>query len=329
MMTNKKFLCDGDKLKQLVSLFNDGVNLTEIGRQFSVSDMTIRRILKNNGINPNRSALEKFYIFNGKKCIADIIEKYEKGAYPSDIAKDLQISQDKVRKVLRQFDKYKGRSKRRFNTNRLYHVDETFFAVIDTEEKAYWLGFLYADGYNQRGCRITINLSRKDEAHLEKFKKSIKSDQPLYYRVVKIKKANEVVRLDLNSVKISLDLEKNGMMQAKSLILTWPTFLPPNLYRHFIRGYFDGDGWITKSKTALGAIGFCGSHDFIRELQKYLIDTLKLNNNKIRLEPKNKRISIAGWTGKNVVSLFYDYFYKDASVWLDRKKQRFDTLVKA
>ena len=77
------------------------------------------------------------------------------------------------------------------------------------------------------------------------------------------------------------------------------------------------------------AVGLINKYSltFIRGLQRYLIDELGLNSNQIGTESKNKRVSLIRWSGKNVVSAFYSYFYDGASVWLDRKKKRFDELL--
>ena len=50
------------------------------------------------------------------------------------------------------------------------NLKEDIFEVIDTPEKAYWLGFLYADGYVQtRGYMIALTLSSKDKLHIKEF----------------------------------------------------------------------------------------------------------------------------------------------------------------
>ena len=56
------------------------------------------------------------------------------------------------------------------NTQNRCRIDETVFDTIDTEEKAYWLGFLYADGnINSKEYKLEINLCANDWQHLKKF----------------------------------------------------------------------------------------------------------------------------------------------------------------
>ena len=66
---------------------------------------------------------------------------------------------------------------------RLYTLNENFFETIDTEDKAYWLGFIYADGYITKSKtgqhNLGIKLSIKDLAHLQKFALDIKTNKPI------------------------------------------------------------------------------------------------------------------------------------------------------
>ena len=56
--------------------------------------------------------------------------------------------------------------------------DEHSFDVIDTEEKAYWLGFLYADGnVSNTKNEVGITLQSSDIKHLYKFKTFLKSSK--------------------------------------------------------------------------------------------------------------------------------------------------------
>lgn len=63
---------------------------------------------------------------------------------------------------------------------RKYNFNEHYFDIIDCQEKAYWLGFFAADGYNHvdKGC-IEVRLHKQDKEILEKFKSCIKADNPI------------------------------------------------------------------------------------------------------------------------------------------------------
>ncbi|MDL2302602.1 LAGLIDADG family homing endonuclease, partial [Lachnospiraceae bacterium OttesenSCG-928-D06] len=137
-----------------------------------------------------------------------------------------------------------------------YYYDEHYFQQIDSEHKAYWLGFLYADGHIEplrkgnkiKAYRIEIGLSAVDKSHLELFLHDIDSNAPLTYKKTIIRdKTYESCRVRINNTNMCRDLISLGCVPQKSLTLTFPSeeLLPGNYVRHFIRGYFDGDGCIS------------------------------------------------------------------------------------
>lgn len=257
-----------------------------------------------------------------------IVELYETGRCPSEIARIVGFSRgDTVVRILKKLGKHRidGPTGYCGNSNsRKYIVNSNYFSVIDTEEKAYWLGFLYADGYNTNKYRITINLQWADREHLELLKKHIGSNHPIVKRIVKIKKMNEVARLDINCRKFCVDLTRHGMVKAKSLILAWPDSLDDELKRHFVRGYFDGDGSVGESKTAVCTFSFCSSEFFINSLKKYLMKNLKLNDNSLCLSGKARSVR---WSGYKPSLAFYNFLYQGSTVFLTRKKEKFEKLL--
>src|SRR5690606_11965662 len=122
---------------------------------------------------------------------------------------------------------------------RKYNVNDDFFDLIDTEEKAYWLGFLSADGCITRGNILKVRLAKYDENHLSKFLKSLKSDNKIY-------RDKNSVEIQISSQKLCDDLTRIGITRNKSLTIK-PINLPTEIYRHYWRGIFDGDGSICKT----------------------------------------------------------------------------------
>lgn len=143
----------------------------------------------------------------------------------------------------------KNNIKIRKYVTRKYNYDETFFEKIDTEEKAYWLGFIAADGsIISNETILEIGLAKKDEQHLEKFIKSIKGSKEM----IKQKKQNagkgklyDAVRVSVCSAKMCKDLKKQNITPNKSLTLGFLNHIDKNLIKHYLRGYFDGDGSIS------------------------------------------------------------------------------------
>lgn len=116
-----------------------------------------------------------------------------------------------------------------------FQYNDDYFKVIDTEEKAYWLGFIFADGHN--GTKgFELSLKESDVGHLEKFRTAIEGNMPIHYR-----ERQKAYRIGVTSYEFRRNLENNGVTSNKSETAEFPS-LDSKLIRHFVRGYFDGDG---------------------------------------------------------------------------------------
>lgn len=140
--------------------------------------------------------------------------------------------------------------------------NERIFETIDTKEKAYWLGFLYADGFIGKNKRfLRLNLSVKDEEQLDRFidfvggTKEDKRKSKEYYNGDKLR-SGKMVYFCILSKKIVLDLEDNGCVYKKSSIIRLPEFYLEELDLAFLLGYYDGNGDATKTSFSSGSIGF-------------------------------------------------------------------------
>jgi intein/homing endonuclease len=212
---------------------------------------------------------------------------------------------------------------------RKYTLNENFFEKIDSEQKAYWLGFISADGTivvtnkQTNSLRLRINIHEKDRNLLEMFKEDLESDSPIKEYVTNKNKKFESkqVKIDINSKKICNDLFKLGITSNKTNTLTMPN-IPINMLQHFIRGYFDGDGCFNyyKNKTNNGykfcfevvgnSIGILHSIQTIFQ-ENNIVTTIytRKNNNSYRLMTCNK----------NQIKLIIKYMYKNSNVYLNRK----------
>lgn len=204
------------------------------------------------------------------------------------------------------------------DTHLTFHSD--IFSKIDSEEKAYWLGFLYADGYIAKGkgnYRIELGLAKQDYNHLVKFRKFIGKNNTISYR-----NKTSSYRYSFRDKQIHQDLVNLGCTNAKSLILTFPTEVqvPKELQSDFIRGYFDGDGSLWFSKDINCSI--LGTKDFLKGLQNCYADIQFNSIVPIHYDrpDKGQRIMICG----NKKSMkFLDYIYQNATVYLDRKYHKY------
>lgn len=227
-------------------------------------------------------------------------------------------------KTISAIAKQHGIQSQRYTGARKHKFDENYFETIDTQEKAYWLGFIMADGCVYKGnsknsFRLQINLSAKDRVVLEDFQKAIGSDYKIQDKVVN--NCNSCL-LKINSTKMCTDLMNHGVIQRKSLKCTFPTTIPDNLIWHFMRGYFDGDGCISISQRRNGRItisfSICAGKDMCAEFQKHMPGTILYSLK------RNSNIFYVESGGTDIIKNIYCSLYKDASIYLKRKKDIFD-----
>ncbi len=202
--------------------------------------------------------------------------------------------------------------------------DQDFFETIDTQEKAYWLGFLYADGAltkpkNKPNTFIfELSLKPGDVDHIISFAKAIK------YDLSKIKTESYRSRLCFGSTKFCTHLIGKGCTLRKSLTLTFPTsdIVPDHLIHHFIRGYFDGDGCVSDPLKVGLSINLLGTVDFLNGVLKWYTS---FSNEEIpvivRSKPGTQCFQFV--IGAEKAKKFLENLYKDSSVCLNRKYYRY------
>jgi len=240
-----------------------------------------------------------------------IIKDYLSGLSAKKVAIKHNIHESTVFKYLKESN-IKSRSNK--VNNKKFICDEYYFQNVDTQEKAYWLGFIYADGYQTKNNYFGLSLSVLDKSHLEKFNLAIRSTYSIKeYRVVSgYKPGAPYCRLTFKSELFCKFLTEHGAMQNKTLILKFPETIPENLYSHFIRGYFDGDGsWTKDSKTKIGRqFKLCGTEDFLNSI----CDILNIPK-KLYKKANSFYISKAG---EKVLDIM-NFLYSDSEIHLDRK----------
>lgn len=211
-----------------------------------------------------------------------------------------------------------------------YRQDNSYFERIDAERKAYWLGFLYADGCitekSKNNKTITLQLHPDDKYILEELLKDLNSDRPIYVN------KRGYVSISISNNKMANDLIKLGCVPRKSLVLKFPSekIMPCELIKHFIRGYMDGDGCISTYKKARKnrkslvfkcEIKFVGTYDMLYGINEFFSSDKDILINKH--SPKSYQISFSGRKYREVV----DALYSEASVYLKRKKDKWDEYV--
>ncbi len=209
---------------------------------------------------------------------------------------------------------------------RKHNCNEDYFEKIDTNEKAYWLGLLFADGYvrkrkqsngkHKQGGIVGISLKNGDEYLLEKLIIDLEST----YKLTKqIKNEFLSYKLEVNSSKMADDLINLGCVPNKSLKLL-PPILTDKFICHFIRGYFDGDGSIGRYDGRL-KFTLLGTNDLLTWILNYFKSKGMKTDPKIS---KKKNIYSIQVNSISDIELIRNILYTSSNdYYLKRKKEKF------
>ena len=257
----------------------------------------------------------KWEIESGK----EIINKYNDGIGVVEISLTYNIRQANIRHFLKKYNKQNWRGRRIYTLE-----NENYFEKIDTNNKAYLLGFLCADGhvserYGSEGFRI--ELQGRDREILEFYLKEIGSN-----KVIKniFKKNKHYVRLTILSKKIRQDLNKLGIRHNKTYNLKMP-LINQQYLSHFIRGYFDGDGclYINNKQVKRCMFSIISTTDFCTCVNKIFKKELNIESKLVKDPKYIADISIIYVWGNRRIQKVLDYIYQNAQLFLTRKMNKY------
>lgn len=295
----------------------DNLSITKISKLIGVSVGTVSSYLKSKGINVvNYQNIPKI-----DNIIGETIKKH----YIDDklsiekISKLTNICTHSISKYLKSIGisviNYQNRTK----------FDETIFDTIDSEEKAYWLGFIFADGYiSYNRYSFELSLCFKDINHLHKFNIFMKHENN-NVKISNVGKDGKFKRCRWSIVNKHLwnTLNNYGCTPRKSLTLKFPN-ISKIWYKDFIRGYFDGDGCITylldKPKKVYFPVSVLeGTYEFLQKI-KNILDDNSINQSKI--VKRNNIYALRIY--KNNSREFLEYIYGNSNIYLERKYKRYE-----
>jgi hypothetical protein len=254
-----------------------------------------------------------------------VIDLYNSGVSTPKIAKQFGCSDQSVINVLKRNNIPVGKK----YSYRKYLLREDMFDVIDTEEKAYWLGFIYADGcINKEMTTLSIGLSAVDAEHLEKFRDIISPGKPVYRdtRMAEWKGKKKLAykaTLSIWSRNISLSLHDVGVSKERQEPEKLFAAIPDRLFCHWLRGYFDGDG---SAATHVCRIALVGEYKLLKWIESKLDEFISIGAGRAIYYPRNKRRVVGSiyFGGKSTTKAIGEFIYRDASVFLERKKEIVD-----
>ena len=247
----------------------------------------------------------------------------------TELAIKYNLSYPTISKILSGVPKYSKATL--FNPD----LNETYFDNIDSEEKAYFIGLLIADGNiyrssdgSNRQDSISLTLLKEDKYVIEILKSRLKVNTTL---VDDNRRSKKAVTLAIRSNKLSEALAKYGVVPNK----TFKTFLPKinSIYmKDLIRGILDGDGSIrakqtTKNNRFSKYLTICGNHLLIQNIVDYLNINFKLKTKLTTYDYPNKQLSEFRIQAAEDIITVGNWLYQDATIYLTRKKENFDLIV--
>lgn len=255
-------------------------------------------------------------------------EREEKQKLINLAIKEYLATPEKLRSLTKLGEKYgiqrqtisrhlKSRGIEVVNQQNRCRINENVFDVIDTEEKAYWLGFIFADGnISSTGNKLEMNLSIKDLDHMTKLKNFLSYEEDI--RISTSHEKFQICRMSVRNKHLWNTLNTYGCVPNKSLILKFPNldiFQEKSLVYDFIRGYVDGDGSLgvynnKESLSILGTKEFLTSLRLILKIEGYL-------RNKSTVNHENKAFELK--YSSSQARLIARKLYENKSVYLERK----------
>lgn len=255
----------------------------------------------------------------------NIIQLYKSGLSQAKIGEIYNVGHYIIGKILRKCgveirdDSHKSRK---------YTINEHYFDNINTPNKAYVLGLLYSDGCNYPPQnRVKLELQERDKDILDKINIEIQSNKPLTFNNLKSKNENwqNTYRLNITNKHISNRLVELGVVQNKSLVLEFPTWLCESMYGPFLRGYFDGDGHIEWGHTKF--LTLVGTNQFCEYVKCFCEKNLGIKCSVRNTAKKDSNTKLLYICGKLKIKKFLDFIYKDADLYMERKYNIYQRIV--
>jgi hypothetical protein len=200
-------------------------------------------------------------------------------------------------------------------------LNQTAFDVV-SEESAYWIGFLMADGcvhHPKNGSpQIILRLNNSDREHLQSFKNFLGSSSKI------IPAKDHTVSLTVTSRRIADTLSRYGIIQRKSLNAKVSGLEHD---RHFWRGVIDGDGWIHSNplNKKSGLINLCGSQNLTSQFASY---ALEIAGGKLPAFERRENLFIVRLYSDRAMRVI-KCLYSDCSISLPRKQERADRVIES
>lgn len=300
----------------VLELYDQGITWREIMDRVGRTEHTVQAILRRNdrGLDRKKPLLAGDW--------QKIISLYENGTDAPDIAGQFGCHTSMVYYVL----EHSGIKRR----EQIACDNPRYFDAINTPDKAYWLGFIGADGCVRRvganALRLQVKLARKDRAHLLILHKAIRAARPVRdFEAMSKGKVRPYSILDVCSTRLCEALVSHGIVPRKTNALE-PWGGPEHLMPHYWRGLIDGDGSITINHNGV-YVSFVGSESVVRGFLAWAHEVCGTNSQPRQGTMGNRRYWTTQIGGTVRILSLLAALYDDAPVALARKKALADLAV--
>lgn len=323
----KSRLMTKDEKEVIIKLYENGLNTVQISKEIGRCQSTIERFLKKQGY-------DRF----GKEQLSEIELNEIKTLYLEDKLNAQEIWELKfkdkfckqyIERAIKEMGISRGQGRGSYNKT----IVHDYFESIDNENKAYILGYIMADGsVTKDGKTLRLECTSKDVEILEFIKSEINKEANIFEYSREGRNSTNV--MTINSIDVVKSLSKYGICENKqSKDIPMPK-IDKCLLRHFIRGFFDGDGSITYKIGSNGkkypSISICVTEEFGKQMEEILKteNIITSENNMVDMRKYGNNIHNLRITRIEDVRWFYWYLYKDSNFSLKRKKDKMFELIK-
>lgn len=311
----------------IIQFYLEGYNTLQVMKLVHKGYHYVKKVLIDAGVYRTQSeaALDRYQKVYQKIPQNDIIDLYQQGLSIDLVSHKLDIPYHIVRRCL-----IRNKVIRSIHETGLikssFKQGAHFFDIIDTEEKAYWLGLLYADGRPQR-FSIGLNLKREDKDHVIKFA-SLFGYKTFDYN----SNGFPATGCDISNVYLVDQLQKKGILVGRPSPHLPFDHISQSLLRHFIRGFSDGDGcltpriyynYFTKREKKYPSISLCNaSHTFLEIIRSIIVSQLGISQNEII---KRNNIWVLSCIGNRTDEIF-NWLYEPSIISLPRKYRQYQEI---
>ena len=255
-----------EKLQRILNLLSEGKNSEQISLTIfkTKNPIQFNRFCSENNIDLKQY---KAFKYMDKEWLTEQLKKYDNS--PTILARELNMSLTSVNRYAIEF----GLRKPKKSIASVNPVNAEYFDEVDNFKKAYWLGFIMADGYtyktsNREKYELAIKIKSTDIDHLKEFAKDI--EFPEEKIVIRSGKRNGNINYycqlrTYNTHLVTTIMKKHKIVQNKTYVQCLPDSIPEKYISDFIRGYWDGNGSLRKDSWSACTM----SYQLIESFAKY------------------------------------------------------------